>query len=92
MTSHSTSAAVSEQLLDCPPNNWYQSGFLVPIETSLGERAVDAADDKFAAQVARAGGASGKRRRRPARSTDSADTEQIGQAAEDLGHGLERSA
>ena len=37
-----------EELLDRPPNRWYQSGFLIPSETSLGDRADDAADDEFA--------------------------------------------
>ncbi|MFN6131664.1 MAG: hypothetical protein ACK46L_01920 [Synechococcaceae cyanobacterium] len=37
-----------EELLDRPPNRWYQTGFLIPSETSLGERANDAADDEFA--------------------------------------------
>ena len=45
-----------------PPNRWYQSGFLAPTETNLGERAVDANDKEFAAQVASAGGALVKRR------------------------------
>jgi len=36
------------ELLDRPPNRWYQSGFLIPSETSLGDRADDAADDEFA--------------------------------------------
>ena len=44
MTSNSTSAAGRAQLLDRPPNRWYQSGFLAPTETSLSERAVDPAD------------------------------------------------
>ncbi|MBM5825655.1 MAG: hypothetical protein FJ054_09915 [Cyanobacteria bacterium M_surface_10_m2_119] len=80
MTSNSTSAAGRAQLLDRPPNRCYQSGFLAPTETSLSERAVDAAADEIAAQVASAGGALGKRRERPARATDSADTGQIGLA------------
>jgi len=62
VSSNSTSAAVREQLLDRPPNRWYQSGFLTPTETNLGERAVDANDEEFAAQVASAGGALVKRR------------------------------
>lgn len=37
-----------DELLDRPPNRWYQSGFLIPSETSLGDRADDAADDEFA--------------------------------------------
>lgn len=37
-----------EELLDRPPNRWYQSGFLIPSDTSLGDRADDAADDEFA--------------------------------------------
>ncbi|MBU6251440.1 MAG: helicase, partial [Cyanobacteria bacterium REEB417] len=37
-----------EELLDRPPNRWYQTGFLIPSETSLGDRADDAADDEFA--------------------------------------------
>ncbi|MFN9629437.1 MAG: DISARM system helicase DrmA [Cyanobacteriota bacterium] len=37
-----------EEVLDRPPNRWYQTGFLIPSETSLGERADDAADDEFA--------------------------------------------
>jgi len=37
-----------EELLDRPPNRWYQCGFLIPSETSLGDRADDAADDEFA--------------------------------------------
>jgi hypothetical protein len=36
------------EVLDRPPNRWYQTGFLIPSETSLGERADDAADDEFA--------------------------------------------
>ena len=35
-----------EELLDRPPNRWYQAGFLIPSETSLGDRADDAADDE----------------------------------------------
>ena len=30
-----------EELLDRPPNRWYQTGFLIPSETSLGDRADD---------------------------------------------------
>jgi hypothetical protein len=41
-------AELREELLDRPPNRWYQSGFLIPSETSLGDRADDAADDEFA--------------------------------------------
>ena len=37
-----------EELLDRPPNRWYQTGFLIPSETSLADRADDAADDEFA--------------------------------------------
>jgi hypothetical protein len=37
-----------EEVLDRPPNRWYQTGFLIPSETSLGDRADDAADDEFA--------------------------------------------
>lgn len=37
-----------EEILDRPPHRWYQSGFLIPSETSLGDRADDAADDEFA--------------------------------------------
>ena len=36
------------ELLDRPPNRWYQSGFLIPSETCLGDRADDSADDEFA--------------------------------------------
>jgi hypothetical protein len=32
----STSTEVREELLDRPPNRWYQTGFLIPNETSLG--------------------------------------------------------
>ena len=80
MTSNSISTAGREQLLDRPPNRCYQSGFQVPTETSLSERAVDAAADEIAAQVASAGDALGQRRGRTARATDSADTGQIGLA------------
>ena len=41
-------AELRAELLDRPPNRWYQSGFLIPSETSLGDRADDAADDEFA--------------------------------------------
>ncbi|WP_254938606.1 hypothetical protein [Cyanobium sp. Morenito 9A2] len=41
-------AELREELLDRPPNRWYQSGFLIPSETSLDARADDAADDEFA--------------------------------------------
>jgi hypothetical protein len=41
-------AELKAELLDRPPNRWYQSGFLIPSETSLGDRADDAADDEFA--------------------------------------------
>ena len=41
-------AELREELLDRPPNRWYQTGFLIPSETSLGDRADDAADDEFA--------------------------------------------
>ncbi|MCX5969683.1 MAG: hypothetical protein NTV57_19020 [Cyanobacteria bacterium] len=41
-------AELRSELLDRPPNRWYQSGFLIPSETSLGDRADDAADDEFA--------------------------------------------
>jgi hypothetical protein len=37
-----------DEVLDRPPNRWYQTGFLIPSETSLGDRADDAADDEFA--------------------------------------------
>ena len=55
-----------EEVLDRPPNRWYQTGFLIPSETSLGDRADDAADDEFVFQgQLQATGASGARRRRP---------------------------
>jgi len=41
-------AELREEVLDRPPNRWYQSGFLIPSETSLGDRADDSADDEFA--------------------------------------------
>lgn len=41
-------AEIREEVLDRPPNRWYQIGFLIPSETNLGERADDAADDEFA--------------------------------------------
>jgi hypothetical protein len=41
-------AELRDEVLDRPPNRWYQSGFLIPSETSLGNRADDAADDEFA--------------------------------------------
>jgi hypothetical protein len=41
-------AELREEVLDRPPNRWYQSGLLIPRETSLGDRADDAADDEFA--------------------------------------------
>ncbi|MFN7899049.1 MAG: helicase-related protein, partial [Synechococcaceae cyanobacterium] len=41
-------AELRDEVLDRPPNRWYQSGFLIPSETSLGDRADDAADDEFA--------------------------------------------
>lgn len=41
-------AELREEVLDRPPNRWYQTGFLIPSETSLGDRADDAADDEFA--------------------------------------------
>lgn len=37
-----------EELLDRPPNRWYQTGFLIPSETSLEARADETADDEFA--------------------------------------------
>jgi hypothetical protein len=40
-------AELKAELLDRPPNRWYQSGFLIPSETSLGDRADDAADDEL---------------------------------------------
>jgi hypothetical protein len=39
-----------EELLDRPPNRWYQCGFLSPSETSLGDRLDDAADAEFTIQ------------------------------------------
>lgn len=62
MSANTTSAAGREQLLNRPSNRWYQSGYLAPTETNLGERAVDANDEEFVAQVASAGGAFVKRR------------------------------
>jgi hypothetical protein len=41
-------AELREELLDRPPNRWYQTGFLIPSETSLGNRTDDSADDEFA--------------------------------------------
>jgi hypothetical protein len=41
-------AELRDELLDRPPNRWHQTGFLIPSETSLGDRADDAADDEFA--------------------------------------------
>mgnify|MGYP003340256900 CR=1 FL=1 len=40
-----------EELLDRPPNRWYQTGFLIPSETSLGDRADDAVDEIGRAHV-----------------------------------------
>ena len=37
-----------EELPTCPPNRWYQSGFLIPSKTNLGEHADDAEEDEFA--------------------------------------------
>ena len=47
----STSTEVREELLDRPPNRWYQTGFLIPSETSLGDRADDGADDTGASEA-----------------------------------------
>ncbi len=41
-------AELREEVLDRPTNRWYQSGLLIPSETSLGDRTDDAADDDFA--------------------------------------------
>ena len=40
-------AELRGELLDRSPNRWYQTAFLIPSETSLGDRADDAADDEF---------------------------------------------
>ena len=54
-----------EDLLDRPPNRWYQSDFLIPSETSLDDRADDGADDEFVFQgQLQAYSASGARRGR----------------------------
>ena len=39
-----------EEVLDRPPSRWYQTGFLIPSQTSLGDRADDTADDEFTFQ------------------------------------------
>jgi hypothetical protein len=58
-------AVLREEVLDRPPNRWYQSDFLIPSETSLDDRADDGADDEFVFQgQLQAYGASGARRGR----------------------------
>ena len=52
-------AELREELRDRPPNRWYQSGFLIPSETSLG---------------ASAGAASGGRPGRPPKMLQAGET------------------
>ena len=40
--------ALTEEILDRGPSRWYQTGFLIPSETSIDCRADDTSDDEFA--------------------------------------------
>ena len=40
--------ALTEEILDRGPSRWYQTGFLIPSETTIDCRADDTSDDEFA--------------------------------------------